>query len=91
MYKKAPYVAVGAVVLVVIILLNLPGGVSVRLKHAVGSLFAPLFGLTNSGKQLADKTVDASVPAAFLMRRNESLSREDAGTGPIAARRPDRR
>ena len=48
MLKRSHYIALGAVVLLALILLNLPSHTAARLKLAVGSLFLPLFGLANS-------------------------------------------
>jgi rod shape-determining protein MreC len=77
MFKKSHYVVFGSVFLLAIIALNLPGGLSGRLKHAIGGLFLPLFGLANSGEQLARNTADNLVPRAELQRQNESFRREN--------------
>ena len=77
MIKKSHYVVFGSVFLLAIIALNLPGGLSVRFKHAIGGLFLPLFGLANSGEQLARNTADNLVPRAELQRQNENFRREN--------------
>lgn len=77
MFKKTHYVVFGSVFLLAIIALNLPGGLSARLKHAIGGLFLPLFGLANSGEQLARNTADNLVPRAELQRQNENFRREN--------------
>ena len=78
MFKKTHYVAFGSVLLLAVVALNLPGGFSARLKHAVGGLFLPLFGLANSGEQLARKTADNLIPRAELQRQNAEFSRENS-------------
>ncbi len=77
MLKRSHYVAIGAVVLLTLILLNLPSHTVARLKLAVGSLFLPLFGLANSADQLANKAGDAITTRTELLRQNESLRREN--------------
>jgi len=77
MLKRPHYVAIGAVVLLTLILLNLPSHTAARLKLAVGSLFLPLFGLANSADQLANKSGDAITTRTELLRQNESLRREN--------------
>jgi rod shape-determining protein MreC len=76
MLRKPHYLAIGAVVLLGLILLNLPSHTAARLKLAVGSLFLPLFGLANSADQLANKAGDAITTRSELLRQNESLRRE---------------
>jgi rod shape-determining protein MreC len=77
MLKRPHYVAIGAVVLLTLILLNLPSHTAARLKLAVGSLFLPLFGLANSADHLANKAGDAVTTRTELLRQNESLRREN--------------
>lgn len=77
MFKKAQYVALIAVVLLTLVLLNLPGSAASRLKRAVGSLFAPLFGLAVSSQKAAENTADALLPRAELVRQNRELRREN--------------
>jgi rod shape-determining protein MreC len=77
MLKRPHYIAIGAVVLLTLILLNLPSHTVARLKMAVGSLFVPLFGLANSADQLANKAGDAITTRSELLRQNESLQREN--------------
>ena len=77
MLRRPHYIAIGAVVLLTLILLNLPSHTAARLKLAVGSLFLPLFGLANSADQLANKAGDAITTRTELLRQNESLRREN--------------
>jgi rod shape-determining protein MreC len=75
--KRSHYIAIGTVVLLTLILLNLPGHTVARLKLAVGSLFLPLFGLANSADHLANKAGDAITTRTELLRQNEALRREN--------------
>ena len=77
MFKKAQYVALAAVILLVIVVLNLPGGVSAQFKRWVGSLFTPLSSLTNTGKKAADKAADLVVSRGELLAQNQSLRKEN--------------
>jgi rod shape-determining protein MreC len=77
MFKRSHYIALGAVGLVTLILLNLPSHTTARLKLAVGSLFLPLFGLANSSDQLANKAGDAITTRSELLRQNDALRREN--------------
>jgi rod shape-determining protein MreC len=77
MLKRPHYIALGLVVLMTLLILNLPNKTTARLKLAVGSVFVPLFGLANSTQQLAEKTGDAILPRSELLRQNEALRREN--------------
>ena len=77
MLKRPHYIALGVVVLLTLVLLNLPSHTAARLKLAIGSLFLPLFGLSNSSDQLANKAGDAITTRAELLKQNESLRREN--------------
>lgn len=77
MFKRPHYIAVALVALLALILFNLPGQSAARLKTAVGSLFAPLFGLSSSAKKIAGKTGDALIPRTVLTAENERLHREN--------------
>ena len=77
MFKKTHYVALGSVLLLALLALNLPGGPAARLKQFVGGSFLPLFGLANSSGQLAKKSADALLPRGELLRQNETYRREN--------------
>jgi rod shape-determining protein MreC len=77
MSRKPRYIALGVVVLLTMIILNLPSQTSARFKQAVGSVFLPLFGLDNSTRRLADKAGDAVVPRSRLLKDNEALQQEN--------------
>ena len=53
MLKRPHYIAVGLVVLLALIVLNLPGRATARLKLAIGSLFLPHRGGVGIGFPLA--------------------------------------
>jgi rod shape-determining protein MreC len=77
MLKRPHYIALGVVVLLTLILLNLPSHTAARLKLAISSLFLPLFGLANSSDQLANKAGDVITTRAELLKQNESLNRQN--------------
>ncbi len=67
----------GVVLLLTLVLLNLPSGTAARLKLAIGSWFVPLFGLANSGHQLAGQAGDAVLPRSELLRELEALRKQN--------------
>lgn len=69
--------ALGLVVLMTLIILNLPSKTTARLKLGIGSLFVPLFGLANSTQQMAGRAGDAVLPRSDLLQQNESLRRKN--------------
>lgn len=68
----------GFVILLTLILLRLPGRTNSQFKLALGSLFVPLFGLSGSGHQLAEKAGHAVLPRQTLATENEKLRQENA-------------
>ncbi len=77
MFKRPQYIALFAVILLVLILFKLPSETVSKFKLAVGSLFLPLFGLSNSTQQLAGKAGNVVIPRSELARQNESLRKEN--------------
>jgi rod shape-determining protein MreC len=77
MLKRAHYIALGLIVVLTLVILNLPGTATARLKLGLGSLFVPLFGLANSVHQQAARTVDAILPRSELVRQKEALQRQN--------------
>jgi rod shape-determining protein MreC len=75
--KRPHYIALGVVIVLTLILLNLPSHTAARLKTAISSLFLPLFGLANSSDQLANKAGDVITTRAELLKQNESLTRQN--------------
>lgn len=77
MLKQKNYLALGAVVFVVVLLLSLPTRVTERLKLAVGSWFLPLFGLASAGQQLPADLADSALPRRELLKQIDHLRREN--------------
>jgi rod shape-determining protein MreC len=77
MFKQKNYLALGAVVLVAIILLSLPSRATARLKLAVGSWFLPLFGLAGAAQQLPADLADSILPRRELLKQIDYLRREN--------------
>ena len=77
MLKRLHYIALGLVVLLTLVILNLPSQTSARFKQGIGSLFLPLFGLASSSQQLAGTAGDAVVPRRELLKLNDGLRREN--------------
>lgn len=76
MLKRSHYIALGVVVVLTLILLNLPNHTAARLKVAISSLFLPLFGLANSADQAANKAGDVITTRSELLKQNDSLRNE---------------
>ena len=77
MFKQKNYLALGAVVIVVVLLLSLPTRATDRLKLAVGSWFLPLFGLASAGQQLPVDLADSVLPRHELLQQIDNLRREN--------------
>ena len=77
MLKRPHYIALSLVVLLTLVIMNLPGKATSRLKLGIGSLFVPLFGLANSADRLAGRAGDAILPRSELLRENEALKRQN--------------
>lgn len=77
MFRRPHYIALGAVALLAVIVLNLPRQASAQLKVALGSMFLPLFGLAGSSHQLAQKTGDAITPRKTLVEQLNQLHKEN--------------
>jgi rod shape-determining protein MreC len=77
MLKRPHYIALGLVVVLALIVLNLPSKATTRIKLSIGSLFVPLFGLANSSRQLAGRAPETLQPRSELLRQNEALRRQN--------------
>src|SRR5436305_5892082 len=77
MLKRPHYIALALIVLTTLIMLNLPGNLTSRMKLGIGSAFLPLFGLANYSQQLAGQFSDAAVTRGELLKQNEILRREN--------------
>jgi rod shape-determining protein MreC len=76
--KRVHYIAFACVIVLTIIVLKLPPRVATQFKLAIGSLFVPLFGLSTSAQQAAEKTGNTIVPRSELLKQNNDLRRENA-------------
>lgn len=86
MLKRPQYIALGLVVLLTLIILNLPAKTTARLKLGIGSLFVPLFGLANSADRLASRAGDAVLPRSELLQENAALKLQNQELRLQAAR-----
>jgi rod shape-determining protein MreC len=77
MFKQKNYLALGAVVIVAVVLLSLPARATARMKLAVGSWFLPLFGLASAGQQLPADLADSVLPRRELLQQIDRLRREN--------------
>jgi rod shape-determining protein MreC len=77
MLKQKNYLALGAVVLVVVLLMSLPSRSTARLKLAIGSWFLPLFGLAGAAQQLPADLADSVLPHRELLKQVDLLRREN--------------
>lgn len=77
MFKQKNYIAAGVVVLAAVFILSLPPSAASHLKLAIGSLFLPLFGLSNSGQQLPAELTDSVLPRRELLRRIDTLQKQN--------------
>jgi rod shape-determining protein MreC len=77
MLKRPHYIALGLIVVLTLVILNLPSKTTTRLKLGIGSLFVPLFGLANSTDRLADHAGEAVLPRSELMRENNALREQN--------------
>jgi rod shape-determining protein MreC len=77
MLKKKHYLALGAVVLVALLIFSLPQRATSRLKLAASSLFLPLFGLLNTAQQLPVSAADAVMPRGALLKEVAELQNEN--------------
>src|SRR6266853_689644 len=69
MLKRPNYIALGLVVLLTLVMLNLPSLTTARMKLGIGSVFLPLFGLAGDKQQLRLQARQAEE----IRRENERL------------------
>ena len=77
MFKKAHFIGVIVVVLVVAVLLKLPPQTMGKFKLAISGLFLPLFGLASSSHDVAEKTGNMLVSKRELFEQNKRLQQEN--------------
>jgi len=73
MSKRPHVIALGLLLLVVVVVLNLPDRQASRLRRAWGSAFVPVFGLAGSAQGLLHRSAQAAIPRRTLLREIESL------------------
>jgi len=73
MLKKSHYIILIFVVLLVLVLLQLPGGTMGKLKLAISGLFLPLFGLSSSTHEWLGQAKEGLVPRRELLRQIDQL------------------
>jgi rod shape-determining protein MreC len=78
MLKRPHYIALTAVLLVVLVLLNLPGRTAKRFKLAAGGLFLPMFGLAGSFHVLMADASNSMTPRRALLDEIEQLRRTNS-------------
>jgi len=77
MFKRPHYIAVGVVLMVTLVILNLPNKTTARMKLGIGSLFVPLFGVANSTQDLLSRAGDSVLSRSELLQQNEALRRQN--------------
>ena len=77
MLKRPHYIALGLSVFLTLVILNLPGKVTARLKLGLGSLFVPLFGLANTVQQQGTRAADTVLPRSEIIREKDALQRQN--------------
>jgi len=77
MFKKAHFIGLIVVVLVVAVLLKLPPQTMGKFKLAISGLFLPLFGLAGSSHDVAQKTGNVLVTKRELLEQNKRLQEEN--------------
>lgn len=77
MFKKAHFIGLIVVVLVVAVLLKLPVQTMGKFKLAISGLFLPLFGLAGSSHDVAQKTGNMLVSKRELFEENDRLKKEN--------------
>lgn len=77
MLKRPYYIALGLILLMVLVVLNLPDPKAGRLKLAIGSLFLPLFGMAGSAQNLADRAGSTFASRSALVSELDRLRNEN--------------
>jgi rod shape-determining protein MreC len=91
MFKQKNYFALGAVIVVAVLILSLPTSATTRLKFALGSWFLPLFGLADTAQRLPADLADTVLPRRELLQQiaklrdeNQQLKEQQFQTAAIA-------
>jgi rod shape-determining protein MreC len=78
MLKRPHYIALGAVVFLVLGVLNLPSRTASQFKLAISSLFLPMFGLAGSLHYLSQQAGNSLAPRRALLGELERLRLENS-------------
>lgn len=78
--KRPHTVALGAVILLTVVLLKLPVRTAANLKLAISGLFFPAYGLATSTEDLANQASYAAIPRRQLVERIAALEKERSET-----------
>ncbi len=90
MLKRTHYLAaLGTVLLLVLVLMNLPGPAAARLKLAAGGFFLPLFGAVAGSQSFVDRASYDILPHSTLVSEMQRLERENAALKLAAAQGAD--
>ena len=77
MFRRPKYIALIAVVLLVLVVFSLPVQTATQLKLALGGFFLPLIGLAGTTRSLAQQAAGAVIPRRVLLDRIDDLNREN--------------
>lgn len=77
MFKRPHFIALAAVLLLMLIVFSLPGQTVSQLKLALGSIYLPLLGLAQSGEAAAIHTRNALVPRSVLQKQISQLTQKN--------------
>ena len=77
MLRRSHYIALGLVVLLTLVTLNLPNQTSARLKVGIGSVFLPLFGLAGSSRLAASEAGDTVMSRKELLKELDAFRQEN--------------
>ncbi len=77
MFKQKNYFALGAVIVVAVLILSLPASATTRLKFAISSWFLPLFGLADTAQRLPADLADTVLPRRELLQQIAKLRNEN--------------
>lgn len=86
MLKRPHYIALGLILGLTLIILNLPARTTAQLKLGIGSVFLPLLGLNSASQELAGQAGDALLTRRQLLNQVDDLRRQNAELWPKAAR-----
>jgi rod shape-determining protein MreC len=88
-FKRAHYIVLATVALLLLILLNLPAAAASRLKLAFGGVFLPLFGVTSSARSFVDRASYNLLPRNVLINEVQRLEQENIALRLSAAQGAD--